>query len=273
MVYKKAVSVSANTLEVLKVMDNESFREEEAAFFDVKRAKIGERRQIHLLQLHDVSSSACNPQTLNRWQAVLAHTYVRNGWYCSQAANTIVGITATHAVLLGKQNTWRIHKGMESRFRWTLSIQIHCVTKSGNSHYGLVGERKCWLVVAPGRSVSEHRCQSIRVLRHQLSQEEKDAITTNWGEIGNVYSSLIYSLGQLDNSTRFNVKKALNLIAISSRRGKSVCYCHAIRYSSLPEKNRICMDNTQEIAECFLDMSLPHPVQSISTQPSLFINR
>ena len=66
MVYKKAVSVSANTLEVLKVMDNESFREEEAAFFDVKRAKIGERRQIHLLQLHDVSSSACNPQTLNR---------------------------------------------------------------------------------------------------------------------------------------------------------------------------------------------------------------
>ena len=197
MVYKKAVSVSANGLEVLKVMDNESFREEEAAFFDVKRAKTGERRQIHLLQLHDVSSSACNPQTLNRWQAVLAHTHIRNGWYCSQAASTLVGITATHAVLLDKQNTWRIHIGMESRFRGAFSIHIHCFTILGSSHYGLVRERKCRLVVAPGRSVPKHCCQSVCIIRHQLSQEEKYAIAANWGEIGNVYSSLMCSLGNL----------------------------------------------------------------------------
>ena len=37
-----AESVNVNGLEVLKVMDNESFGEEEAAFLDVKRAEIGE---------------------------------------------------------------------------------------------------------------------------------------------------------------------------------------------------------------------------------------
>ena len=37
-----AESINANGLEVLKVMDDESFREEEAALFDMKRAKTGE---------------------------------------------------------------------------------------------------------------------------------------------------------------------------------------------------------------------------------------
>ena len=174
-------------------MNNESLGEEETALFNMKRAKTGERRQIHLLQLHSVSSSACNPQTLNRWQAVRVHTNMRNGRYCSQVANTVVGIRATHAVLLGKKSTWRIHNGVKSRFRWALSIQIHCATKSGGSHYGLVGEGKCWLVVAPGRSVPEHCCQSIRVLRHQLSQKEKGTMTTDRSETGDVYSSLVCS--------------------------------------------------------------------------------
>ena len=62
----KAETIDANGLEASKIMDNESFSEEETAFLDVKRAKIGERRQIHLLQLHSVSSSACNSQALNR---------------------------------------------------------------------------------------------------------------------------------------------------------------------------------------------------------------
>lgn len=173
-------------------MNNESLGEEETALFNMKRAKTGERRQIHLLQLHSVSSSACNPQTLNRWQAVRVHTNMRNGRYCSQAANTVVGITATQAVLLGKNSTWRIHNGVKSRFRWALSIQIHCATKSGGSHYGLVGEGKCWLVVAPGRSVPEHSRQSIRVLRHQLSQEEEGIVAVDRFEIGDIYSSLIH---------------------------------------------------------------------------------
>ena len=57
-----AVLFNVNGLEALKVMDNEPLREEETALFDVKQAEIGERRQVHLLQLHSVSSSACNPQ-------------------------------------------------------------------------------------------------------------------------------------------------------------------------------------------------------------------
>ena len=44
-----AESVNVNGLKELKVMDNESFGKEEAAFLDVKRAKIGKRRQIHFL--------------------------------------------------------------------------------------------------------------------------------------------------------------------------------------------------------------------------------
>ena len=97
----------------------------------------------------------------------------------SQAASTFVSITATHEELLGKKNTWRIHIGMESWYRWTISIQIHCVTKSGSSHYGLVRERKCRLVVADRRSVSECCRQRIRVLRHQLSQIKKETIATD----------------------------------------------------------------------------------------------
>ena len=174
-------------------MDDESLGEEETAFLDVKQAKTGERRQFHFLQLHSVSSSACNPQTLNRWQAVLVHTNMRNRRHCSQGASTLVSIIATQAILLGKKSTWHIHNGVKSRFRWTITIQIHCVTKSGSSPYGLVGERKGCLVVAPGRSVPEHCCQSIRVLRYQLSQIEKETITADWSEIGNVYSSPMYS--------------------------------------------------------------------------------
>ena len=66
MISNTAESVNANGLEELKVMDNESLGEDEAALFDVKRMETSERRQVHLLQLHSVSSSACNPQTLNR---------------------------------------------------------------------------------------------------------------------------------------------------------------------------------------------------------------
>ena len=47
-------------------MDNESLGEEEAAFFDVQRTQIDERRQIHLLQLLSVSSATRNRQRLDR---------------------------------------------------------------------------------------------------------------------------------------------------------------------------------------------------------------
>ena len=62
MINNTTITLNANGLEELKVMDNESFGEEETALFDVKRTQIRERRQVHLLQLHSVSSSACNPQ-------------------------------------------------------------------------------------------------------------------------------------------------------------------------------------------------------------------
>ena len=42
MINSTAVSFNANGLEMLKVIRDESFGEEEAAFLDVKRAEIGE---------------------------------------------------------------------------------------------------------------------------------------------------------------------------------------------------------------------------------------
>ena len=62
MISNTTITFNANGLEELKVMNDEPLREEETALFDMKRAKIGKRRQVHLLQLHSVSSSACNPQ-------------------------------------------------------------------------------------------------------------------------------------------------------------------------------------------------------------------
>lgn len=109
-------------------MDNESFGEEETTLFDVKRAEIGERRQIHFLQLHTVSSPARDRQGLNQ------------GW-----------------------------------------LIVHS------------GEGKCWLVVASRRSVSEHCRQRIRILRHQLSQDGEGSVAVDWSEVGNVYSSPMYS--------------------------------------------------------------------------------
>ena len=62
MISNTTKTFNENGLEELKVIRDESLGEEETALFDVKRTQIRERRQVHLLQLHSVSSSACNPQ-------------------------------------------------------------------------------------------------------------------------------------------------------------------------------------------------------------------
>ena len=80
-------------------------------------------------------------------------------------------------------------------------------------------------------------------------------------------------LGQLANSTRFQKLPHFTPIVISSRRGRSGCHSHTIHYSSLPVTNRICMDNTREKVVRYFHRTLLCPTQSISTKPSLFINR
>ena len=65
-VSKAAESVNANGLEELEVVDNEPLCEEETTLFDVEGVEAGERRQIHFLQLHTVSSPARDRQGLNQ---------------------------------------------------------------------------------------------------------------------------------------------------------------------------------------------------------------
>ena len=78
-------------------------------------------------------------------------------------------------------------------------------------------------------------------------------------------------LGQLTNSAWFSNNRQSTPIIISSRRGRSGCHSYAIHYSSSPETNRICMDNTREKIERYLHGTPLYPTQSISTKPGLFI--